>query len=121
MKKINLDVICVNHYIMNHRKSFNKELGNIIREWRKEKNISIDEMATMTFMSSSYIVQLENGVNGVSLNKFIMICNALGIELNEILKDFLYIKKSNEDILFEKLQEGKDISKNIKDFIQEKK
>ena len=121
MGNLNLDVICVNNYILNHKKEFNREIGKMIREWRLKRNISIDEMSAMTFMSTSYITQLENGVNGITLSKFIIICNALEIELKEILEMYLYTKKlSNEDILFLKLQEGKDISENILEFMKEK-
>lgn len=121
MKKVDLDVVCVNHYIVNHKKEFNKEIGKMIREWRVKRNISIDEMAAMTFMSTSYITQLENGVNGITLSKFITICNALEINLKEILEDYLYTKQSNEDILFAKLQDEKNLSENIIDFMKEKK
>ena len=86
-----------------------------------KRNLSIEEMATMTLMAPSYINQLEKGTNGISLNKFILICNALEIDLKEVLQMYLFTKETNEDILYKKLQERKNISKNILDFMKDKK
>ena len=121
MENVSLEVLKVNNYIFTHRKEFNKEIGNMIKEWRIKRKLSIEEMATMTLMTPSYINQLEKGTNGISLNKFILICNALEINLKEILQMYLFTKEDNEDILYEKLQENKNISKNILEFIKNKK
>ena len=120
MAKMNLDIISVNHYILNHKKELNKEMGKIIRMWRIKRKISLEEMSAMTFMSTSYITQLENGVNGITMSKFIIICNALEIELKEILQMFIFTQYSNEDILFSKLQDGKNLSENVIDFLKDK-
>ena len=77
-------------------------------------------MSCLTLMGPSYINQLEKGTNGISLNKFIIICNALEINLKEALEMYLYKKESNEDILFNKLQEGKNISENVLNFMRYK-
>lgn len=121
MENISLDILRVNNYITTHRAEFNKEIGNMIKEWRVKRNLSIEEMATMTLMAPSYINQLEKGTNGISLNKFILICNALEIDLKEVLQMYLFTKETNEDILYKKLQERKNISKNILDFMKDKK
>lgn len=120
MENISLEVLKVNNYIFTHRKEFNKEIGNMIKEWRIKKKLSIEEMATMTLMAPSYINQLEKGTNGISLNKFILICNALEINLKEVLQMYLFAKENNEDILYEKLQENKNLSKNIIEFMKVK-
>ena len=120
MKNVSLEVLKVNNYVATHRKEFNKEIGNMIKEWRIKRNLSIEEMACLTFMGPSYINQLEKGINGVSLNKFILICNALEINLKEALEMYLYVKESNEDFLYKKLQEEKNISNNILEFMKEK-
>ena len=121
MENINLEILKVNNYIFTHRKEFNQEIGNMIKEWRKKRGLSIEEMATMTLMAPSYINQLEKGANGITLNKFIIICNALEINLKEVLQMYLFTKENNEDILFKILQENKNISKDIIDFMKVKK
>ena len=121
MEIANMEVLKVNSYIITHRQEFNKEIGNMIKEWRIKKKLSVEEMGAMTMMAPSYINQLEKGTNGVSLNKFILICNALEIDLKEVLQMYLYIKETNEDILYRNLQTGKNISQNILDFMKDKK
>ena len=121
MKNISLDILKVNNYIITHRNEFNKEIGNMIKEWRTKRNISIEDMSCLTLMGPSYINQLEKGVNGISLNKFILICNALEIDLKEALEMYLYTKESNEDILYQELQKGKNVSLNIVEFMKNKK
>ena len=120
VKNISLEILKVNNYIVTHRTEFNKEIGNMIKEWRIKKGLSIEEMSCLTLMGPSYINQLEKGTNGISLNKFIIICNALEINLKEALEMYLYKKESNEDILFNKLQEGKNISENVLNFMRYK-
>ncbi|MBR3613785.1 MAG: helix-turn-helix transcriptional regulator [Clostridia bacterium] len=118
MNNVSIDVLEVNNYIVKHRREFNKEIGKMIKEWRLKKKISIEEMSCMTFMAPSYINQLERGTNGISLNKFILICNALEINLKEVLEIYIYKKQTNEDVLYSKLQEGKCISENILEYIK---
>lgn len=120
MKNISLDILKVNNYIATHRNEFNKEIGNMIKEWRIKRNLSIEEMSCLTLMGPSYINQLEKGTNGISLNKFILICNALEINLKEALEMYLYTKENNEDVLYRELQNGKNISKNIVEFMKKK-
>lgn len=120
MSDLNSSVIAANQYIFNHKKEFNKELGGVLREIRNQKGITTEEMANLTLMSTSYIIQLENGVNGITLSKFVIICNALQIEPKEILENFLYVKESNEELLYDELQNGKNISQNILSFMKMK-
>ena len=108
----NLETIGVNQYIFNHKKEFNIEIGSKIKELRTKKNISADQMAARTMMAPSYIMQIENGTNGVTLNKFVIICNALEIEPKEILDDFLYGSKTKKD---------KNLSKNIINYLKKQK
>ncbi len=121
MYKSNLETIGVNQYIFNHKKEFNIEIGLKIKQIRTSKNITTEQMAFRTMMSPSYIMQIENGTNGVTLNKFVIICNALEIEPKEILDDFLFGPKTNEDLIYEELQKGKNISKNILDYLIKQK
>lgn len=114
----NAEIINVNQYIFNHKKDFNNQIGKKLREIRSERNISTEILAQRTMMSPSYIIQIENGINGLSLNKFIILCNALEINPNELLEDFMYGCKNNEDILYYELQKDKNISMNILNYLK---
>lgn len=116
----NNEIVNVNQYINNHKKKFNIEIGAKIREYRKSNNITTEQLAFRSIMSPSYIIQLENGIYGLTLNKFIIICNALEIEPNYFLDEFIYGSKKNKDILYNELQNNKNISKNIINYLKDK-
>ena len=120
MKDLVLDILKVNQYILKHQNEFNKEIGGLIKEIRLNKKINKDEMATNIFMSPSYITKIEKGIVGIKLNRFIMICNCLKVHPKEILDSFLFNPRINEDILFNELQNGKNITTNILDYIKNK-
>lgn len=113
------DITTVNSYILNHKEDFIKDIGEVLKQERINRNITIEEVALRTKSSPSYISQIEKGSYGLSLIKFITVCNA--IEANEnILEKFLYTGKKNEDLLYYKLQEGKNISENIINYMKDK-
>ncbi len=117
----NFETVNVNQYIFNHKKEFNIEIGSKMREIRIRKKFSTEQVATRTMMTPSYIMQIENGTNGVTLNKFVIICNALEIEPKDILDDFLFGCKTNEDILYNELQNEKNLSRNIINYLKKQK
>ncbi len=121
MYNSNLETVKVNQYIFDHKKEFNEEIGLKIKEIRLSKNISTSEIATRTMMSPTYILQIENGIYGLTLNKFMIICNALEVEPKEILDDFIFGSKYNEDTLYRELQNEKNLSKNISNYMKNKK
>lgn len=113
------DILTVNTYILEHKEDFIKDIGEVLKEERINKNITLEEVALRTKSSTSYINQIERGTYGLSLIKFITMCNAL--EVNEkILERFLYAGKRNEDMLYYELQNGKNLSKNIIDYLKDK-
>ena len=121
MYDINLETLMANQYLFNHKKQFNIEVGMKIKEIRTNKKMPKKEMAFQTLMSPTYITQIENGINGITLNKFIIICNALQIHPKEILDDFLFDYNTNEVILYDELQQDKNIVENIKNYLKNKK
>ncbi len=121
MYNSNLETLKVNQYIFNHKKEFNKEIGLKIKEIRISKNISTSDLATRTLMTPTYIIQIENGIYGLTLNKFMIICNALEVEPKDILDEFVFGSKMNEDILYKELQNGKNLSENISNYMKNKK
>ena len=113
------DILNVNNYILDHKEDFIKDIGEIIKSERTNKKITLEEMALRTKTSTSYITQIEKGTYGLSLIKFITICNAL--EVNEkIFEKFLYAGKESEDKLYYELQNGKNLSRNIINYLKYK-
>lgn len=115
------EIIIVNKYLLSHKQSIAKDIGATIKNIRNEKNISIEDFSKMILTSSSYVSQIEQGINGLSLAKFILICNALGIMSREILEDFIFYEEANEDILYNQLQIDKNISKNVINYMKKKR
>lgn len=113
-------ITAINQYLIKHKDNFNKEIGTIIKDIRASKNISIESFSGMISTSNSYVSQIEQGSNGLSLIKFILICNALKIKPKQLLDNFIYFDEDNEDILYKELQESKNISENMINYMKNK-
>lgn len=113
------DILTVNTYILDHKEDFIKDIGEILKTERIKQNITLEEIALRSKSSTSYITQIEKGTYGLSLIKFITMCNALEVD-EKILQRFLYYGKKNEDKLYYQLQKGKDISQNVIDYLKDK-
>lgn len=112
------DVADINSYMLRQKKKFNQELGAKLKEIRKLQKISLNELSTKTLISSTYISQIEKGEYGISLFKFVTLCNTLETNVEDVLDGFVIGNKKNDDILFEKLQGKKDISYNVLEFMK---
>lgn len=113
-------ITTVNQYLIKHKDNFNSEIGTIIKEIRTSKDISVETFSKMISTSNSYASQIEHGSNGLSLIKFILICNALNEKPEKVLNNFIYFDEDNEDILYKELQQNKNISKNIINYMKNK-
>jgi transcriptional regulator with XRE-family HTH domain len=86
------------------------QISNRIKERRREKNITVQELALRANVSKGLISQIENSRSIPSLIVLIEIIKALEIDLNEFFKDIrsknaglpLLIKRKNEYEFFEK-------------------
>ncbi len=86
------------------------QISNRIKERRREKNITVHELATRANVSKGLISQIENSRSIPSLIVLIEIIKALEIDLNEFFKDIgpkntglpLLIKRKSEYEHFEK-------------------
>lgn len=113
-------ITAINQYLLKYKENFNKDIGTIIKDIRFNKNISVEVFSGMISTSNSYVSQIEQGSNGLSLIKFILICNALKIKPNKLLDNFIYFDDDNEDILYNELQQDKNISENVINYIKNK-
>jgi len=121
MYRKNLEVIKLNKYFLDHKEKFNQEFGSALKKVRFSKKLAIDKVSERAVISPRYLSSVEQGIYGLSLLKFICLCNSLEISPSEILEEFIYGCKTNDDILYNHLQGGKDISKNILNFLKKKK
>ena len=86
------------------------QISNRIKERRREKNITVQELASLANVSKGLISQIENSRTIPSLIVLIEIIKALDIDLNEFFKDIrtksklspILVKRKGEYEHFEK-------------------
>jgi transcriptional regulator with XRE-family HTH domain len=86
------------------------QISNRIKERRREKNITVQELATRADVSKGLISQIENSRTIPSLLVLIEIIKALEIDLNEFFKDIrnkandypILVKRKSDYECFEK-------------------
>ena len=59
-----------------------KELGGLLEQIRKSKNISKQELCRRTGWNSGYIYKLENNLNRPSIDNVQKYCQAIGIDMS---------------------------------------
>ena len=64
-----------------------KEVGKKIRETRKQKNMTLEELADKLGKTKSYLSKLERSVKPISLENLQLIANALNVEVEELISD----------------------------------
>ena len=55
-----------------------------LKELRKQKNITLSELAKMTGISKSHLNYIENGVKEPTISVLVLIAKALSVEINEL-------------------------------------
>lgn len=116
----NSEIIKINDYIINHKNEFTKEFGEEVRRLRDEKGITAEELAERAVTTVSYLRQIECGEYGISLTKFIALCNALEINPSILVSNFI-VGDKNDDLLYNELQESKNITENIVRYMKNKR
>ena len=66
---------------------FLTDLGKRIRDLRKSRGISQEDLALQAKMTRTYLAQIENGKVNPSIGKIKKIAESLNISLYEIFKD----------------------------------
>ena len=82
-----------------------KELGNRIREIRKIKGLTQEELGEMANLSYKYVGELERGKVNVSLDSLVRISQALDIHIGDLFR------KGEESVLRVTLKEKSPLSK----------
>jgi len=82
-----------------------KELGKRIREIRKIKELTQEELGEMASLSYKYVGELERGKVNVSLDSLVRISQALEIDIGDLFR------KGEESVLRVTLKEKNPLSK----------
>lgn len=85
------------------------QIGNRLKDIRKDKNITLQELAEAAGVTKSMLSQVENSRSVPSLNVLLNLIKALDIDLNEFFKnmtltdtDNVLVKRKGEYQFFEK-------------------
>ena len=72
--------------MIEREKTFNRTLGNIVKYYRRKKNISQHALASMLFLSRSTVVNFEYGHRGLTSFNLFRISKILDIDLVKLFK-----------------------------------
>lgn len=64
-------------------------LGQRLRQYRNTKGYTIDDVSEITGLSSNFIGNIERGSDNPSLATLLKLCNALEINTDSVLIDYL--------------------------------
>ncbi|MBN2119865.1 MAG: helix-turn-helix transcriptional regulator [Candidatus Omnitrophica bacterium] len=71
------------------------ELGKKIRQLRKEKNMTLDDLSKLSGLGKATLSRIENNIHSGTLKTHMKICEALGISLKDFYSD---IEDEKEEI-----------------------
>ncbi len=91
------------------------KMGMRIRQVRKAKGWSQDDLAKKCGISMSFLGHIERGSRIMSLETFVSICGALGTGADELLWGVVHPQSDSLLDLWGKADRGKQDSKNRKD------
>ena len=61
-------------------------IGKTVKELREGKNLTQEQLAELCDTSAVYISEIERGVKNPTIQAMMVIANALGIELSQLIK-----------------------------------
>lgn len=68
---------------------YNNNIGIKLRELRLSRGLTQDYIAYMAAVHPSHISNVENQRSGISLTTLIMVCNAMDVTVDYVLKDII--------------------------------
>ncbi len=82
------------------------QIAKLLKRCRKEKNLTLQEVATRSGLSISYISLLERGLNSPTIENLNKLCFALDITLTSLIDKVsdapsIVVKKDERQLLFE--------------------
>lgn len=66
------------------------QFGQLVRKYRKERNMSQEQLALLCNMDRSYLGRIERGEVNLTLEKIYEIANSLGVRPKELLPKETY-------------------------------
>ena len=65
-----------------------RKLGNVIRELRKKKGLSQEQLGFLSGLDRSYVGGIERGERNLSFSNLLRVSDALGVSLLVVFQDF---------------------------------
>ena len=81
-----------------------KQLGNQIKSLRKAKGLTQIELAERANMNSTYVGDVERANENISINKLILLADALEVPLSELIKPLDGSNLSSKDLHVQTIQ-----------------
>jgi transcriptional regulator with XRE-family HTH domain len=66
---------------------YSVNLGNLLRRRRKEKRLTLKEVAEKANLSEGFLSQIENNVKTPSVSNLVKVCDALGTEIGPLFEE----------------------------------
>lgn len=66
-----------------------RSIGKRIKEYRKKKGLTQEQLAEKVGLSTNYVSAIERGVNALNLDKLVEVMNCLDCSADEIFVDVL--------------------------------
>lgn len=95
--------MCVGGFYMNFKV---ENIGQYLKEKRKEKSLTLNEVALMLELTAGYISRIERGTSKPSKEVLIKLCNIYDIPIREVIDD-------NGDVNLDNIKVGTDLLKII--------
>lgn len=74
----------------------NKTVGMLMRKYRREKKMSLQQVADRMHKSKNSISLLELGVTGIEIDVLQKYCNIIGHSMIDLMKEADLIDRENE-------------------------
>jgi transcriptional regulator with XRE-family HTH domain len=89
------------------------QISNKIKEVRKQKNITVQELANKADVSKGLISQIENNRTVPSLPVLMNIIHSLNLDMNDFFKDIVAPRKSAAKVIIKKSQDYQVFEKEV--------
>lgn len=99
-----------------------KQFGQIIRDLRKEKGLTQEELGELADLHFSYIGGIERGERNISLLNIYKLCNALEISMAEVFQkidNFSFVKEDFLSYFINIPQKDRKFFKDLINYLQE--